>query len=76
MVRLDFHYQLYSAAALDRTVELYREHAATEREQGPAHYRVEIEAGDAEIERQLAGEIGNYALALTVEERRSGGLGG
>ena len=71
MRELLLHHELYSLPALQKTVEVFAGVGRVELHHELPHYRVEIVGEAGEREAELAGEFGNYALALTVEERRN-----
>jgi hypothetical protein len=66
VIELRFHRELYAAAALDEAVRVYGPHATLERADDGAHVVVRVSAATPERERRVAGELGNYALGLTV----------
>jgi hypothetical protein len=68
--RLAFHHLLYSARAIDESLQVFSEHAQIVREERMPYFELEITAPDDE--RSIASELANYVLALTIEERRSG----
>ena len=72
MRTLRFHQNLYSAVALDRSIEAFAEVANFERHERSPYYEVEITAADDADESEIVSELGNYVLALTIEERRAG----
>ena len=71
MRELLLHHELYSLPALQKTLEVFDGVGRVKLHQQLPHYRVEIAAETSEREAEVAGELGNYALALTVEERRN-----
>lgn len=48
---------------------VYASHATLEHAELPTHWVVRISARSPERERRIAGELGNYALGLTVKGR-------
>ncbi|HEY6463952.1 MAG TPA: HxsD-like protein [Polyangiaceae bacterium] len=70
MTSLRLHRDLYAASAVDRAVGVYAPHAALARREDAPYWVVEISAKSPERERRVAGELGNYALGLTVKERK------
>lgn len=76
MRTLSFHRSLYSAEAIEATMELFADHARCELtiEEPYSMLRLEpAEELDDEItEEQLAGEFSNHVLARTIEQKRSG----
>ena len=69
MTTLEFHRDLYSGVAVDAAVEAFREVAACELVEKPTHWVVMVTALADEDERSVVGELANYALGLTIEER-------
>ena len=69
MTELRLHRELYTGAALDGALAVYAPHATFERADDAAHWVVRITSRSLERERRVAGELGNYALGLTVKGR-------
>jgi hypothetical protein len=69
---LRFHHELYSTRAIERSREVFAEHASIELSQELPYYRVELSTQQGDAEQEVAAEFANYVLALTAEERRSG----
>jgi hypothetical protein len=69
VTELRLHRDLYPTAAVDRAIGVYAPHATIERRDEPSHWVVAITARSPERERRVAGELGNYALGLTVKGR-------
>jgi hypothetical protein len=67
---LRLHRDLYQGPALDEALGLFAEHGTFERKDEPLHWVVHITARTPERERRIAGELGNYALGLTVKGRK------
>jgi hypothetical protein len=61
---------LYDGAALGEALAVFAPHGTFERRDQPSHFVVEITAATPERERRIAGELGNYALGLTVKGRK------
>jgi hypothetical protein len=61
---------LYQGSAVDQALGVFAPHGTFERKEEPSHWVVEISARSPERERRIAGELGNYALGLTVKGRR------
>ena len=72
MKTIRFHHELYSTRAIERSREVFADHASIDLIQELPYYRVELTAEQADAEEEIAAEFANYALALTAEERRSG----
>ena len=69
MTSVRFHRELYSGPCVDEAVKLYAAHARFELREEPSHWIVELSTEDPARERVVAGELGNYALGLTVQKR-------
>lgn len=67
---LRLHRELYSGAAVDAALGVFAPHGTFERKEEPSYWVVEIAARTPERERRIAGELGNYALGLTVKGRK------
>ena len=70
MTQLRFHHDVYSTVALDEAIEVFKDHGELTRSEKLPYYEVEVSAPEGTDEAELAGEFGNYVLALTVEEKR------
>jgi hypothetical protein len=70
MMALRLHRDLYLGPAVDEAVAVFAPHATIERKDEPSHWVVQIAAATPQRERRVAGELGNYALGLTVKGRR------
>lgn len=70
MIRLRFHRELYAGEALDEAMKAFHRHADFQRAEEASHWVVELTAKRPKLERRIAGELGNYALGLTI--RRGG----
>jgi hypothetical protein len=70
VIALRFHREVYAGPCVDEAVKLFAAHARFELREEAEHWVVELAAdgGDAR-ERMIAGELGNYALGLTVKKR-------
>lgn len=67
MIELRFHRHVYRGTAVDEAVKVFGSHATFELSEEPEHWLVRISAKTPERERKIAGELGNYALGLTVK---------
>lgn len=73
-VELRFHRDVYAGASVDEaTRKLYGRYARFELSEEARHWVVRLTAKSAERERQVAGELANYALGLTIKQRRDKG---
>jgi hypothetical protein len=64
-----FRRELYPGTALDEAIKLYEPFAKVARSEESSHWVVTLTAGTDARERSVAGELGNYALGLTVRAR-------
>jgi hypothetical protein len=62
---LRLHRSIYAGEAVDEAVKRFQPFGVFELREEPDHWVVEIHGG--ERERRIAGELGNYALGLTVK---------
>jgi hypothetical protein len=67
---LRLHRDLYRGEAVDEALGVFAQHGTFVRKEEPSHWVVEITARSPERERRIAGELGNYALGLTVKGRK------
>lgn len=65
MTELRFHRTLYKGEAVDEAVKRFAGFGTFELREEPDYWVVEIQGGDRE--RRIAGELGNFALGLTVK---------
>ena len=72
MRSLKFHPEGYSAEAPEATVERFGEVSHSESTPKMPYFEVALTAKDDADEDEVAGEFGNYALALTIEAKRGG----
>jgi hypothetical protein len=72
LIELRFHREVYRGASIDETVKLFASHGTFALKEEPDHWVVQVSAATPERERRVAGELGNYALGLTV---KAGGAG-
>ena len=71
MIELRFHRDVYAGTAVDEAVKPFASFAAFELREEPHHWIVKLTSADAARERRVAGELGNYALGLTVRNRKA-----
>ena len=67
MIRLEFHRYLYAGEAVDAAAKRLDAYAELSRTQTATHWVIEVRAKSPARERQVAGELRNFALGLTVE---------
>jgi hypothetical protein len=72
MRTLRFHHEIYSAEAIEEALRAFEAHAELSHRQEAPYFEVTLTAKSAADEAALAGELSNYVLALTVEEKRAG----
>lgn len=70
-VELRLHRELYRGESVDEAVKLYARFASFELVEEPTHWLVKLRAKSPARERQIAGELANYALGLTIKQRRA-----
>jgi hypothetical protein len=66
---LRFHRSVYAGRSVDEAVKRFNGFAAFELTEEPEHWVVQLTAADAARERLVAGELGNFALGLTIQTR-------
>jgi hypothetical protein len=64
---LRLHRELYRGPSVDEAARLYGPHAGVELFEEPSYWCVRVTAASPERERQVAGELANYALGLTAK---------
>lgn len=69
MIELALHRELYSREAVDAAVEAFAGHASVEVDERGEAYVLRCTPTTEVDERQLADELGNFALGLTIEAR-------
>ncbi|HJK89487.1 MAG TPA: HxsD-like protein [Polyangiaceae bacterium LLY-WYZ-15_(1-7)] len=69
MRELRFPKEVYPGAHVDAAMKVYARFGEFEREESETHWVVRITSGSRAKERRLAGELGNYALGLTIQGR-------
>ena len=72
MQSVRLHCELYSAEAIERSMTVFAGVATLELRQDMPYFEVVLNSQDPDAEPGIAGEFANYALALTVEEKRAG----
>ncbi len=72
MTVLRFSRALYDDNAVDAAVKVYAELATFELAEEADYWVVTIECPDDVDEREVVGELGNYALGLTVDAQDAG----
>jgi hypothetical protein len=70
VTELRFHKRVYAGTAVDEAVKVFGPYATFALREEPEHWIVALTAADPKRERRVAGELGNYALGLTVRDRR------
>jgi hypothetical protein len=69
MTELRFHRELYAGTAVDEAVKVFARFGTFDLSEQSEHWVVRITARTPARERQIAGELGNYALGLTIKNR-------
>jgi len=69
MRELKFHREVYQGEQLDAAVKLYEKFGTFSLAEEGEHFVVRIESKTSGRERRLAGELSNYALGLTIQQR-------
>lgn len=69
MTEVRFHREIYRGTAVDEAVKALAAYATFDLAEEKDHWVVRVSAKDARRERRVAGELGNYALGLTVKAR-------
>jgi hypothetical protein len=69
MTQLKFHRQMYRGTAVDEAVKRFGAFAEFSLAEEPDYWVVQLTARDADREKKIAGELGNWALGLTVQKR-------
>jgi hypothetical protein len=68
VIELRLHRELYRGTAVDEAVKVFARHGTFELVESSEHWIVRVLSKSPARERQLAGELGNYALGLTVKQ--------
>jgi hypothetical protein len=79
VIELRFHQELYDGFAIDEAVKTYASYASAELERDGGNFVVKVTASPRALaegidERTLCLELANYALGLTIERVRGGGV--
>jgi hypothetical protein len=69
MTQLRFHRQIYRGTAVDEAVKSFGTFAEFALTEEPDYWVVQLTAKDPAKETKIAGELGNWALGLTVQKR-------
>jgi hypothetical protein len=72
VTELRFHRAIYRGTAVDEAVKMYTAYAEFELIETKDHFVVKIAGKSPVREKRVAGELGNYALGLTVRGARTG----
>ncbi|MDP1823174.1 MAG: HxsD-like protein [Archangium sp.] len=71
MTRLAFHKSLYAGTAVDEAVKTFAPHATFELSETESAWVVQLSAAEPRKELRVARELGNFALGLTVQNRKA-----
>jgi hypothetical protein len=66
---LKFHREFYRGTAVDEAVKMFAAYAEFSLREESEHWVVQLSTDDEARERTIAGELGNWALGLTVQKR-------
>jgi hypothetical protein len=69
MTELRFHRELYRGESVDEAVKTYARFGTFELAEEPTHWVVKVSCKTPARERQVAGELGNTALGLSLRVR-------
>jgi hypothetical protein len=67
LIELKLHREIYRGTSIDEAVKVFATYATFELKEEPEHWLIQITAANPDRERRIAGELGNYALGLTVK---------
>ena len=65
-----FHRELYAGEQIDAALKALGKYARFEQAEEPQHWVVKVSCKTPERERAVAGELGNWALGLTLKARQ------
>lgn len=74
MTELRFHRDLYDGEAVDEAIKTFDRYAKIERAEEETHWIVRLTCDAASPharELRIAGELGNFALGLTIRRSKS-----
>jgi hypothetical protein len=66
---LRFHREVYPGEHVDEAAKQFAKFAKLERREEPEHWVIEVSCKTPARERQVAGELGNWALGLVAQKR-------
>lgn len=69
MRELRFHRELYRGESVDEAIGVYARFAKITPVEEDDYWLVQVEAGSPKREIQIADELANYALGLTIRNR-------
>jgi hypothetical protein len=72
VIELRLHRSVYRGESVDEAVKLFSKHGVFELAEEAQHWVVRVTGANPEREKKLAGELGNYALGLTVKHGGTG----
>jgi hypothetical protein len=67
VTELRLHRDIYRGPSVDEALKIFAAHATFERIEERAHWVIRIASRTPQREKRIAGELGNYALGLTVK---------
>jgi hypothetical protein len=71
VTELRFHRDLYDGEAVDEAIKTFDRYAKIERSQEDTHWVVRLSCELPAREQRVAGELGNFALGLTIRRSKS-----
>ena len=71
MTRLAYHKSLYAGAAVDEAVKTFAAHATFELTETESAWVVQFSIAEPRKELRVGRELGNFALGLTVQNRKA-----
>ena len=69
MTELRFHREIYEGNSVDEAVKRFAAYGSFELAEEPQHWVVKLTCQSAAREAAVAGELGNCALGLTIQNR-------
>ncbi len=68
---LRFHREFYDGMAVDAAVKTFEDYGSFALSETESHWIVEVSGREGPALRELAGELQNYALGLSIDQRAS-----
>jgi len=70
VTELRFHRDLYRGESIDEAVKVFAKFGTFALREDTTHWIVDVGAASSAREARVAGELGNYALGLTLKARK------